>query len=126
MADNPDTDTYIVRRGTHDGKSEGDYVELTDEERATFDPQGVKFAPAEETPAKGTDVESDDETAAESVQETSVDPPFDPSDFTVDEFEGKVENDGYDAPELRALYDAEVDGQDREGVKDALDEELNG
>lgn len=122
-----DTNTYVVRRGTHDGNTEGEEVELTEEERATFDPQGVKFAPAGETPTSGPDVESDGEAQTEDVTpETSVETPFDPSNFTVDEFEGKVENEGYDAPELRALYDAEADGQDREGVKDALDEELNG
>ena len=125
--DNKDTNTYVLRRGTHDGKTAGDEVELTEEERATFDPQGVKFVPAEETDASGMDIESDGEpeTAEELVRETSVAAPFDPSDYTVDEFEGKLENEGYDAPELRALRDAEADGQDREGVKDALDEQLN-
>ena len=123
--DNKDTNTYVLRRGTHDGKEPGDEVELTEEERATFDPQGVKFVPAEETDVSGQDVESDGETAAEDVHETSVEAPFDPSKENVGEFKSKVENEGYDAPELRALYEAEENGEDRKGVKDFLDEQLN-
>ena len=121
-----DTNTYVLQRGTHDGKEPGDEVELTEEKRATFDPQGEKFVPAEETDVSGQDVESGGEPeTADPVQETSVDAPFDPSDYTVDEFEGKLENEGYDAAELHALRDAETDGDDREGVKDALDDQLN-
>ena len=124
--DNKDTDTYVIRRGTHNDKTAGDEVELTEEERATFDPQGVKFVPAEETDPDGVDVESDGESGGgERVEETSVEPPFDPSEENVGEFKSKVENEGYDAPELRALYDAEENAEGRKGVKEFLDEKLN-
>lgn len=49
-----------------------------------------------------------------------VDPPIDPSDYTIDELETYLENEPLSDEELEALEQAERDGEDRSGALDAI------
>jgi len=55
-----------------------------------------------------------------------VDPPIDPGDYTIDELQDKLADSDYSDAELAALYSAEVEGRDRTGAKDAIDDHLEG
>lgn len=56
--------------------------------------------------------------------EGPVDPPFDPGEYTIDELEDALEAGEYSDAEVAALYSAEVEGEDRTGAIDAIDEYL--
>ncbi|WP_435175643.1 hypothetical protein [Halorussus sp. AFM4] len=50
----------------------------------------------------------------------AVEPPFDPSEFNVDELEERLEGADLTVDELDALADAEADGKNRETALDAI------
>lgn len=69
--------------------------------------------------------ESDDSDTSDADAETEPTnaPPVDPGEFTVEELRDYLEGDGADLSddELASLYDAEVEGQNRNGARDAID-----
>lgn len=77
-------------------------------------------------------VEATDDTDADSdgggsgdADDDGVDAPFDPDEYTVSEFEDRVESGDYSDAELDALAEAEgpESGDGRAGVHEAIDEE---
>lgn len=64
---------------------------------------------------------TEDEAAAESDTQDS-DAPFDPSEYTVDEFEENLQQGDYSGAELAELETAESQDEDRKGVHQALDD----
>jgi hypothetical protein len=52
--------------------------------------------------------------------------PLDPGAYTIDELQDELANSEYSDAELAALRLAEVEGGDRTGAKDAIDDHLEG
>ncbi|ELZ96052.1 hypothetical protein C440_05662 [Haloferax mucosum ATCC BAA-1512] len=61
------------------------------------------------------------------LQAPATDPPFEPSDHTIDELEAKLETDDdekWDDETLEVLYVAEQNGDDRAGARNAIEDVL--
>lgn len=56
------------------------------------------------------------------VDEEAVEPPFDPGEFTNDELEEELSDRDLSDAELDALYDAEEEGDNRNGALNAIEE----
>jgi hypothetical protein len=52
--------------------------------------------------------------------------PFDPGEYTIDELEDELVSSEYSDAELAALRLAEMEGGDRTGAKDVIDDHLEG
>lgn len=78
--------------------------------------------------APGDEVELDESTVAHhesrfvEVDEEGVEAPFDPGEFTNDELAEELEDRDLTDAELEALYEAEVEGDNREGAKGAIED----
>jgi len=76
----------------------------------------------------GDEVELDESSVAyhESrfveVDEDEVEPPFDPGELTNDELAEKLEDGDFSDAELDALYNAEEEGDNRNGALSAIEE----
>jgi hypothetical protein len=73
--------------------------------------------------AGGDDVGSGTET-----DETAggVEPPFDPTEHTIDELEEELDTSEYGGSELHAVAAAEEDGKNRDGALEAIDVHILG
>lgn len=52
----------------------------------------------------------------------ATEPPFDPSEYTVDEIEAELAEGEFSSAELDALAEAEADGKDRETALEAIED----
>lgn len=68
------------------------------------------------------ETETDRSGDASATDAEVAEPPFDPTEYTVDEVRDALEDDDYSDAELRALLAAEEAGQGRVGVSEAINE----
>lgn len=66
----------------------------------------------------------EDDGGGDKPPDEDVEPPFDPSEKTVDELQDALEQNEYSDAELEALAEAEADGKNRETALEAIEAEL--
>ncbi|WP_254535230.1 hypothetical protein [Halomarina litorea] len=93
-------------------REQGEVFEPTEAEISAF---RDKLEPVED--------ESDDggEASDQAGEEDDASAPFDPSDMTIDEFEGELDGGDYGEDELAALAVAEREGKHRDGAINAIE-----
>ena len=82
----------------------------------------VADAGAQDVKAESDESAEPPQSDADSDSGSSGDSPFDPTDLTVDEVESRLDENDYSDSQLDAIQSAEAAGDDRNGVRDAIDE----
>jgi len=125
------TGTRLYRSGDNSNEAveRGDIIEPTEAELDSFGDLLRPVEPATETDENAEDTTSEETTSSDESdsgdEAVIAEPPFDPSQYTIQELDEEIAENDYSDDELEAALDVEQSGDDRSGAKDTIQAHLD-